>query len=192
MGLWPYRLLKRDDEDIKADLQTIMRHFADRGQTFDVIVFVPNAGKYLCEQFVKVCEGPWEIRFVTVRRASTVSKEGRLKKMIFRNKWLANLMRHVDVLWRLIEHKLKRDQKMVAETVIDFDIEGQKILLIDDDVATGTTVRLVKSKLLERGASSVVTAAISNHFLPDEIQVDYCVYRYKLLRTKNSRDYDAR
>jgi hypoxanthine-guanine phosphoribosyltransferase len=80
---------------------------------------------------------------------------------------------------------------MVANIDIDFDVNKKTILIIDDDIATGTTLAMVKSILFERGASSVTTATISNHFLPDEIKVDYSVYRYILLRTKNSRDYYA-
>jgi hypoxanthine-guanine phosphoribosyltransferase len=80
---------------------------------------------------------------------------------------------------------------MVEATTMEFSVKDKKVLVIDDDVATGTTLSLVKSTLLEHGASSVTTASISNHFLPDEIKVDYSVYKYKLLRTKNSRDYYA-
>ena len=191
MRLWPYRILKRDDCDVKADLAAIMDHFATEGETFDTVVFVPYAGRYLSELFAQIYDGSCEVNFMTVRRASTVSQESVLKKFIFKRKWLSDIMRHVDVLWRLIKHRLGLGQKMVAETTVDFAVKGKDILVIDDDIATGTTLTIVKSTLLERGASSVTTASISNHFLPDEIEVDYAVYKYKLLRTKNSRDYYA-
>lgn len=191
MKLWPYRILKRDDDDIKADLSKIMQHFVIRGRVFDIIVFVPYAGKYLSELFAQVYDGSCQVNFVTVRRASTVSQDGLLKKFIFKRKLLSDIMRHVDVLWRLIKHMLGLGQKMVAETTVDFDVKDKDVLVIDDDIATGTTLAIVKYALLERGASSVTTASISNHFLPNEIKVDYSVYKYKLLRTKNSRDYYA-
>jgi hypoxanthine-guanine phosphoribosyltransferase len=74
---------------------------------------------------------------------------------------------------------------------VDFDVRNKRVLVIDDDIAIGTTLELVKSTLLKHGASSVTTATISNHFLPDKIKVDYSLYCYALLRTKNSRDYYA-
>lgn len=191
MKFWPYRILKRDDDGIKSDVNNIMRHFSSSSEAFDTIVFVPYAGKYLSEMFGQIFDGSCDVRFVTVRRASTVSKDNLLKRFVFKRKWLSDVMRHVDVLLRLIKYKTGLGQKMVAESTIDFDVKDKKVLVIDDDVATGTTLEIVKATLLEHGASSVTTASISNHFLPDEIDVDYSVYRYKLLRTKNSRDYYA-
>lgn len=191
MRLWPYRILKREDCDIKADLAAIMEHFAAEGETFDMVVFVPHAGIYLGELYAQIHNGSCEVNFMTVRRASTVSQENVLKKFIFKRKWRSDIMRHVDVLWRLIKHRLGLGQKMVVEITVDFAVKGKDVLVIDDDIATGMTLAIVKSTLLERGASSVTTASISNHFLPDEIEVDYSVYKYKLLRTKNSRDYYA-
>lgn len=191
MKLWPYRILKRDDNDIKADLNNIIQHFAGESQTFDMIVFVPNAGKYLSQLFVEIFDGSSEINFVTVRRASTASKDSSLKQIIFKKKWLADVMRHIDVLLRLIKYKLGIRQAMVAELSVDFDVGNKSVLVIDDDIATGTTLELVKYILLKHGASSVTTASVSNHFLPDKIKVDYSLYRYALLRTKNSRDYYA-
>lgn len=189
--LWPYRILKREDDDIKADLLRIMRYFEVKGSKFDTIVFVPYAGYYLGKLFVETFDNSFDVNFITVRRLSTISKDNFIKKFVFRRKWLSDITRHLDVLLRLIKYKLGISQKMVAEPTIDFDVRGKKVLVIDDDIATGTTLAVVKSTLLRRGASSVITASISNHFLPDEIEVDYSVYRYKLLRTKNSRDYYA-
>jgi phosphoribosylpyrophosphate synthetase len=191
MRLWPYRILKRDDDDIKGDLKKIMQHFAGENQVFDTIVFIPNAGKYLSELFTEIFDGSSEINFVTVRRASTVSKNNFVKKFIFSRKWTSDIMRHFDVLFRLIKYRFGIDPKMVSELTIDFDVRNKKVLVIDDDIATGTTLELVKDILLKHGAASVTTASISNHFMPDEINVDYSVYRYALLRTKNSRDYYA-
>jgi phosphoribosylpyrophosphate synthetase len=189
--LWPYRILKRDDDGIRADLDSIMQNFALMGQVFDTVVFIPYAGKYLNELFVDKFGDSFDIDFVTVRRASTVKRDNLFKKFIFKRKWLSDVMRHFDVFFRLVKHKLGIRQKMLAELAIDFDVRDKRVLVIDDDIATGETLSLVKSSLLEHGASSVTTATISNHFLPDKINVDYSVYKYVLLRTKNSRDYYA-
>lgn len=186
--IWPYKILLRNDEDIKVDLKNIMQHFTTNGQAFDTIVFVPNAGSYLSELFTETFNGSFNVNFVKVQRASTVLKSNFAKKFVFQRKRLSNIMRHFEVLLRLMKYKLGIRQKMVAELEIDFDAANKRILAIDDSVDTGTTLRMVKSALLEKGAQSVTTACISNHLLPDEVHVDYSVYRYRLLRTKNSRD----
>jgi len=189
--IWPYRILERDDEDVRGDLKTIMQHFASQGKRFDTVVFVPNAGKYLGGLFHQVYDGALEVQFISVRRASTVARSNKVKAYIFRSKHLSNTMRHFDVLWRLVKYACGAGQKMVAETEIRFDVSGKHVLVIDDDIATGATLAIIKAALLEQGASSVTLASISNHFLPRRIQVDYSVYEYALLRTKNSRDYHA-
>jgi len=191
MKFWPYRILKRDDNDIKNDLNNIMEHFAAKDERFDTVVFVPNAGIYLSRLFAEIYKGSAKVNFVTVRRASTVSKDGVLKKIVFRKKCLSDIMRHFEVLSRLLKCKLGISQKMAMKPEIDFDVANKKILVIDDSVDTGTTIKMVKSVLLEKGAQSVTTACITNHLIPDKVDVDYSVYRYVLLRTKNSRDYYA-
>lgn len=167
-----------------------MRHFAQKSQSFDRVVFIPNAGKYLSDLFLNLFTS-YDIEFVTVRRASTVSKENKLKKIIFKYKYLADFFRHVDVLFRLVKYKFRIGQKMVSQLSIDFEVKDKCILVIDDDLATGTTLEMVKSLLLKHGAHSVKTATISNHFLPNKIKADYSVHNYVLLRTKNSRDFYA-
>jgi len=189
--IWPYQILRRDDNDIKADLDNIIQHFATKGQFFDTIVFIPNVGRYLGRLFREMFNDSFEVNFVTVRRASSRSNTNFLKELVFRQKWLSNIMRHVEVLWRLIKYILRLSQKMVTETLVDFDVKNKEVLVIDDDVATGSTLEIVKTALLRQGASSVTTASISNHLLPNKIKIDYSVYKYKLLRTKNSRDYYA-
>lgn len=191
MKFWPYKILKRDDNGIKADLNDIMQHFATRDLTFDMVVFVPNAGYYLNELFSEIFDDSFEKNFVTVRRASTVSKTNFAKEFIFRRKWLSDVMRHFEVLVRLVKFKLGIRQKMSAKPEIDFNVADKRVLVIDDSVDTGTTLRIVKSALFEKGASSVTTACISNHLVPEQTTVDYAVYSHTLLRTKNSRDYNA-
>jgi len=188
---WPYRILRRDDDDIKTDLKTIMQHFSDAGSCFDTIVFIPNAGHYLSKLFIEMVGSSFDTNFITIRRASTVSGTSFVKEFIFKRKWLSNIMRHFEVLIRLVKYKLGIAQKMIADFEVDFDVVNKRVLIIDDSVDTGTTLRMAKSALLDKGAQSVTTACISNHLLPDKVDVDYSVYRYKLLRTKNSRDYYA-
>ena len=188
---WPYYILRREREDLKEDLHTIMEYFQTRGISLDGIVFIPNAGIYLSELFREEYTESWPIYFITVQRASTVANPSPLKEFIFRHKWVSDLMRHVEVLLRLIKVSLKMAHKREVQQEINFDVEGKNLLVIDDSVDTGTTLRLIKKDLLERGAQVVLTACISNHLRPQKVPVDYAVYRYALLRTPNSRDFKA-
>jgi len=185
MTLWPYKILRRDDNDIKADFEKIMQHFAVQGKVFD------NAGYYLSKLFVEKFGNSTEINMITVRRASTVAKSNPAKEFIFKRKKLSDFMRHVEVFVRLCKVKFGIKQKMNAQLDINFNVTGKKVLVIDDSVDTGTTLSMVQSLLLKNGAVSVTTACISNHLLPEKVSVDYSVYTYRLLRTRNSRDYNA-
>lgn len=189
--LWPYRILTRNDDEIKADLKQIIGHFSRKGIVFDTIVFVPNAGIYLSELFIELFGERYDINFITVRRSSTVAKSNFIKELIFSKKWLSDFMRHLEVLLRLAKYKFGIKQKMTAKLEIDFDVRDKRVLVIDDSVDTGTTLKMVKSALMEKRVRSVITACISNHLMPDKVDIDYSVYRYALLRTKNSRDYYA-
>lgn len=191
MKLWPYKILGRDDDDIKTNLEQIIGHFSRKGIVFDTVVFIPNAGIYLSELFIELFGERYDINFITVRRSSTVAKSNFIKELIFSKKRLSDFMRHLEVLLRLVKYRLGIKQKMTAKLKIDFNVIDKKILVIDDSVDTGTTLKMVKSALMEKRVQSVSTACISNHLVPDKVDVDYSVYRYSLLRTKNSRDYYA-
>ena len=191
MRLWPYRILVRSDEQIKADLRKIIDHFEQQGRHFDTVVFIPNAGIYLSEMFASVCPNSYAVAFVEVRRASSTARVTPPHRVVFRNRRLSNIARHFEVLVRLVKLYVGLRQKMVADLQVDDEVVGKNVLVIDDSVDTGTTLRMVKSALLEKGAASVTTACISNHLAPGRVQVDYSVYEYRLLRTRNSRDYHA-
>jgi len=191
MAVWPYSVLQRDDDGISDDLRNIVDHFDRIGYAYDLIIFIPEAGRYLWEMFKGSVDSDVEVAFVTVRRASTTASSHWLKDAVFKRRVLSDVMRHVEVLVRLTKRRFGLKQKMVADLDIDFDPGGRRVLVIDDSVDTGTTMQMVKALLLAKGAHSVKTACISNHLVPDKTHVDYAVYRYKLLRTRNSRDYHA-
>jgi hypoxanthine phosphoribosyltransferase len=190
MKFWPYHIVDKDDDDIKKDLRNIMEHFKRIGMEFDIIVFIPNAGIYLSQLFKEIYGETISVRLLTVRRVSTVAQENWFKRLVFTKRWLAFLMRHTEVLFRLIKHRLGCSHKRIIEP-ITFDVRDKKILVIDDSVDTGTTLNTVKSILVENGAQSIQTACITNYLLPYEVHVDYAVGIHVLIRTKNSRDYYA-
>lgn len=188
--IWPYYILRRDDEGIRQDLRGIMDHFEGIQERFDLIVFIPNAGLYLGRLFGELYPN-YPVRYIVIRRVSTAKKDKAAFSVIFKKKWLSNLSRHFEVFVRLMKMTFHISHKRVAQQDIDFDPKDKSILVIDDSVDTGTTLAILRKNLLERGASDVRTACISNHLRPDKVHVDFSVYRYALLRTKNSRDYHA-
>ena len=80
---------------------------------------------------------------------------------------------------------------MTSNCNIDFDVKAKEILVIDDSCETGSTIKAVESLLKSHGAVSVTSACITRDLVPDKAPVDYSVYKYELLRTRNSRDYKA-
>lgn len=188
---WPYRILMRDTHGLTMDILKIMRYFEKKEITFDTVVFIPNAGIYLSNIFIGLFGDSYDIEFITVRRASSLAKDHPIKGFVFQRKWASDFMRHVEVFLRLVKRKLKLTHKRNSQQSIDFDVKGKNILVIDDSADTGTTMKIVKSALLKKGAKAVSTACISNHLVPDEVELDFSVYRYALLRTPNSKDYYA-
>lgn len=188
-SIWPYFILERGDAELKADLKRIIDHFDGK---FDVVVFIPNAGLYLCKLLEEMSEKSYKTGYITIRRALSTSRPNQVKNYIFRRRWLANIVRHIEVFLRLIKTFLMVKRRRVINEFIDFDVDGKRTLIIDDSVDTGTTIRLAKQILLEHGAESVMTSCISNHLLPSRVQVDFSVYQFALLRTKNSKDYAAK
>ena len=189
--LWPYYVLRRDDEGVREDLRTIMNHFMGIQERFDCVVFIPNAGVYLSDRFKEIYSDIYPVNFVTIRRSSSSQKDRAAFSMIYRKEWLSSLFRHLEVLVRLMKMTFHISHKRTVQQNVDFDVRGKSILVIDDSVDTGTTLAIIKKNMIERGAVKIRTACISNHLRPNTVPVDFSVYRYALLRTKNSRDYDA-
>jgi UDP-N-acetylglucosamine transferase subunit ALG13 len=186
--LWPYHILERSDSDIIEDMKNIISYFQYM-KSIDSVIFIPNAGIYLAELFKQEYGSKYPIDFVTVRRESTISEPNIIKEIILSSTLLSNIFRHIEVFIRRTKLLLRISQKMVKQQSINFDVSGKNVLVIDDSVDTGTTLKIVKKMLVDKGAKCVKTSCISNHLMPDKITVDYSVYRYALLRTKNSRDY---
>lgn len=190
--IWPYYILRREEENLRNDLCILVEHFRKKNIDFDGVVFVPQAGLYLGRLFRQEYGSRWPCYFFTVRRPSTLAPTGRLKEYVFQHRWLADIMRHVEVLIRLVKMAGGVGRRRIMQHTFPDDVRGKKLLVIDDSVDTGATLRHVRETLLQKGAESVMTSCISNHLRPSKVWVDYAVYYYALLRTPNSRDYDAR
>ncbi len=66
------------------------------------------------------------------------------------------------------------DQPHLLEE-ISFDVEGKKVLLVEDRVKTGTTLNYALKLLLEKGAAMVKTFAVNGN-------ADYCLYNETCFR----------
>jgi len=52
------------------------------------------------------------------------------------------------------------EQPVIEETIIDFDINGKKIILVDDVLYTGRTIRCALSELIDFGRPSCIQLAV--------------------------------
>jgi len=52
------------------------------------------------------------------------------------------------------------EQPVLKETVIDFDITGRKVVLVDDVLFTGRTIRCAMDQLIDFGRPSVIQLAV--------------------------------
>ena len=70
-----------------------------------------------------------------------------------------------------MQNKLYNKPKLLAD--IDFDFKGKRVLLVDDRVKTGTTLRFAQELLSE--AALVKTLAVNG-------MADYCLYNESCFR----------
>ena len=49
---------------------------------------------------------------------------------------------------------------MLKETIIDFDITGKKVVLVDDVLFTGRTIRCAMDQLIDFGRPAVIQLAV--------------------------------
>lgn len=78
-----------------------------------------------------------------------------------------NHIEHVDVPVGILDITLYRDdltmvdvQPIVRETQIEFDIQGKKIVLVDDVLFTGRTIRAALNALADFGRPAVIQLAV--------------------------------
>jgi xanthine phosphoribosyltransferase len=64
----------------------------------------------------------------------------------------------------LLNQKLGLDLQL-----LNFDVQGKTILLVEDRVKTGNTLNFAKDLLLEAGAKTIKTFAVNG-------KADYCLY----------------
>ena len=174
----PARADARDDAKVSAALKRLPKHsflsiaeaeavgrdiarqLLCKGANPDLVVGIAN-GALLMTQVVSAELGrPFEI--VNVRR-----KGSRIKRRLVRLKQALRIpyvtRGPMALFWRGFErafYKCWPTQLEAESNELQFDVQGKNVLLVDDCIATGASVRFVYGQLLAGGVRSVTVAAI--------------------------------
>jgi hypoxanthine phosphoribosyltransferase len=159
-----------------AEVESVGRDIARRllckGVNPDLVVGIANGALLMTQVVSEELGRPFEI--VNVRR-----KGSRIKYRLVRLKQALRVpyvTRGPMVLfWRAFErafYKYWPTQLEAESNELQFDVRGKNVLLVDDCIATGASVRFVHSQLLAGGARTVTVGAI-------------CLYDHSALRPGN-------
>jgi len=123
-----------DAEGIKKALTRIAHEILEKNKKIEdlVIIGIRNRGEYLADRIVKYIQG------ITGKKVSF----GILDITLYR-----------DDLTEVAE------QPVLKETMINFDITGKKVILVDDVLHTGRTIRCAMDQLIDFGRPDVIQLA---------------------------------
>lgn len=144
----------------EALARNIAHRVVSNGAKADLVVGIAN-GALLLTKVVSVELGlPFEI--VNVRR-----KGSRFKHRLVRIKQALRIpfvtRGPMALFWRAFErafYKYWPTQLEAASAELPFDVNGKDVLLVDDCIVTGASVRFVHDQLLAAGAKNVTIGAI--------------------------------
>jgi hypoxanthine phosphoribosyltransferase len=174
----PVRGDARDDAKVSAALKRLPKHsflsiaeaeavgrdiarrLLCKGVDPDLVVGIANGALLMTRVVSEELGRPLEI--VNVRR-----KGSRIKNRLLRVKQALRVpyVTHgpMRLFWRAFErafYKCWPTQLEAESNELQFDVRGKNVLLVDDCIATGTSVRFVHSQLLAGGARTVTVGAI--------------------------------
>jgi len=150
-----------ESEDLGRDLAALIKR---QGGEFDLVVGLAN-GAFLPTKVVADTLGlPWHM--VRVRRKGTQLKQRLLWfKTLFRIPPELILWGPFRALWVSFQ---KRTSALQSETrQLDFDVAHRNILLVDDCIETGISLKFVSEMLRHAGASTITTAVYCWADMPD-------------------------
>jgi adenine/guanine phosphoribosyltransferase-like PRPP-binding protein len=149
-----------------AEAESLGREIARRALSFsskpDLVVGIANGALLITWVVSDELELPFEI--VDVRRKGT-----RLKRRLVQIKEALRIPSAVvtsgpmATFWRLFEHtfyKFWPTQLEAATNELSFDVQGKNILLLDDCIVTGASVKFVYGQLVKAGARAVTVGVI--------------------------------
>ena len=133
----------------------------------------------LCKMLVDSGVGKEDALVGIHRRGVVIAR--RLFAMIEQAGGIAPLFGSVDITLYRDDLRSIGPQPVLHSTNLPFDVEGRRIILVDDVIYTGRTVRAALSVLLDYGRPKKVELAVlvdrGNRELP--IQPDYAVLKLK-------------
>jgi adenine/guanine phosphoribosyltransferase-like PRPP-binding protein len=145
-----------------AETEAVGRVVARRlkEQNADLVVGIANGALLMTKVVSAELGRPFEI--VNVRR-----KGSRIKRRLVQIKQALRMpfltRGPMALFWRAFErvfYKWWPTELEAASAELPFDVRGKKILLVDDCIVTGGSVRFVHDQLLTAGAKSVTIGAI--------------------------------
>jgi len=133
----------------------------------------------LCKMLVDSGVGKEDALVGIHRRGVVIAR--RLSTMIERASGVVPLLGSVDITLYRDDLRSIGPQPVLHSTDLPFDVEGRRIILVDDVIYTGRTVRAALSVLLDYGRPKKVELAVlvdrGNRELP--IHPDYAVLKLK-------------
>jgi hypoxanthine phosphoribosyltransferase len=147
-----------------AEAEAVARHIARRVTSKDVrpdlVVGIANGALLMTHVVSTELDRPFEI--VNVRH-----KGSRIKHRLVRLKQALRLpyltRGPMAAFWRAFErtfYKYWPTQLEAASSELPFDVCGKSVLLVDDCIVTGASVRFVHAQLSAAGATTIAVAAI--------------------------------
>jgi hypoxanthine phosphoribosyltransferase len=140
--------------DLSRDLAIKVRR-ADVAS--DLVVGIANGASMPARIVSDELEQPLEIVFVR-RQGSRIKRRLLVVKDFLRIPPQLILWGPFLPLWRFFQNRTSKLEG--GEGSLGFDVTGKRVLLVDDCVVTGNSLRHVRDRLLGAGASAVTTAVI--------------------------------
>lgn len=166
---WQIREIKLDD--IRPLLKQLFDQVEATGFRPDCILYLETGARLLA---VEACRhfgvGAVPLR---IQRRSGKTKGRMVSVLIKLPTWIKDLLRQLEaqLLWRQLG-----EERDFGDSP-DVTLEGCRVLILDDAVDTGTSVRMAREWALGRGAKEVRVGAITATTSRAEGKVDYTLFR---------------
>jgi uncharacterized protein len=154
----------------------LARQVSDSGFDPDLVLGIANGGAHPALIVAETLGLPCQL--YRVQRSSTGFKQA----LAFARRPLRSrlLRRPARLVSRYLDRRLSRTRP-VGRSVLK-DIEGKRVLLVDDCIDTGASIALVRSLLEDRCAAEVRTAVLSWMTKHDSVRMNAVEPDYHLLR----------
>jgi pyrimidine operon attenuation protein / uracil phosphoribosyltransferase len=137
----PARKVLLDDESIRRTLSRIAHEIIERNDELDTVALVG-----IHTRGVPIAQ---RLRRLVEERSGEELAIGQL-----------DITFHRDDVHVRAGHPPRRPQPLARETKLDFDLEGRTVILVDDVLYTGRTIRAAIDALLEYGRPDRVQLAV--------------------------------